>query len=80
MVRTIKQQYDIVGELVEIAQERGIAIRSPFAGNTIGPLTILFPYKVFYEPLIPQFDRTPEPDQAAIEAAGWWVGTPPSVL
>ncbi len=30
--------------------------------------------------LLPQFDRTPDPDQTAIEAAGWWLGKQPSAL
>jgi hypothetical protein len=30
--------------------------------------------------LLPQFDRTPEADQAAIEAAGLWIGKPPGLF
>jgi len=29
---------------------------------------------------VPQFDRTPDPDQAAIEAAGFWIGKPPGAF
>ena len=52
----------------------------PFAGEKIGPFTVLSPSKGIYELLVPQFDRTPDPDQAALEAAGLWIGKSPGLF
>ncbi|MDR4468306.1 MAG: hypothetical protein MRJ68_08405 [Nitrospira sp.] len=70
----IKKEYDIVSEIVDIAIQKGIGIREPFVGEMIGPFHVLSPYKEMYELLLPQFERTPEPDQAALEEKGWWIG------
>lgn len=77
----IFNEYDLIREIVELAREkRTIIIQQPFAGTTIGPFRVLSPIQKFYELVLPQFDRTPDPDQAAIEAAGFWIGKSPSFL
>ena len=76
----IRREYDIIDDLISIARRRGVPIESPFAGKYIGPFYTLSPHKPFYEALISQFDRTPEPDQAAIEALGFWIGKQPNAL
>src|SRR5262249_54052224 len=38
------------------------------------PFTVLSPSKYAYLYLLPQFDKTPPPDQTAIEAASMWLG------
>lgn len=72
--RAIKDEYDIIAEIVEIAQDAGIPIYYPFTGQTIGPFTVCSPSKAAYQHLLPQFDKTPDPDQDAIEAANMWLG------
>lgn len=72
----ILKEYDVISELVQIAVTKKIQICFPFAGSNIGPFNILSPSKHFYELLLPQFDRTPAPDQSAIEAANCWIGKP----
>ncbi|MDH4080948.1 MAG: MBL fold metallo-hydrolase [Nitrospira sp.] len=70
----IKKEYDIVAEILDTAIQNRISIREPFVGEMIGPFHVLSPHKEMYELLLPQFERTPEPDQAAIAAKGWWIG------
>jgi beta-lactamase superfamily II metal-dependent hydrolase len=70
----IAKEYDLITEILEIAQEKNIPVLSPFAGASIGPFHVLSPHREFYAAVVPQFDRTPEPDQKAIEAAGFWIG------
>jgi hypothetical protein len=47
---------------------------------TVGPFRVLGPNAWLYPRLLPQFDRTPDPDQAALEAANCWIGKQPSFL
>lgn len=70
----IKQEYDIVSAICDTAINRKVSIFEPFAGSAIGPFKVLSPYPWMYELLLPQFDRTPEADQGAIEAQRWWLG------
>lgn len=74
LAAAIKKEYDIISDILSIATNKGIPIREPFVGQKIGPFYVLSPYQEMYELLLPQFDRTPEPDQAAIEAKNWWIG------
>jgi hypothetical protein len=68
-------------ELVQLAAGgRQITLQSPFAGATIGPFRVLSPHRDVYPVLLPQFDRTPDPDQKAIEATGWWIGKQPGMI
>lgn len=70
----IKKEYDIVSEIVDLAKEKGCNIYYPFQGATIGPFTVLSPSKMDYIYLLPQFDKTPEPDQKFLEGLGVWIG------
>jgi hypothetical protein len=76
----IFKEYDVIAEIVKIAQANNISIEQPFAGMKIGPFRVLSPYKVVYEYLLPQFDRTPDPDQQVIETANFWIGKQPSAF
>lgn len=78
----IRKEYDIVGSIFDTASARGLRIFEPFAGAAIGPFTVLSPHRAIYDLLLPQFDRTPAPDQPAIEARGCWLQKqqPPSPL
>ncbi len=76
----IRKEYDIVAELVDTAIKKNITIQQPFAGMSIGPFRVVSPFQNVYPYFIPQFDRTPDPDQAAIEAAGFWIGKAPGLL
>ena len=68
----IRKEYDIVAELADTALKKNITIQQPFAGMSIGPFRVVSPFQNVYPYFIPQFDRTPDPDQASIEAAGFW--------
>jgi len=70
----IKKEYDIVSEIVEIAESRGCTIYPAFQGSTIGPFTVLNPSKYAYVRLLPQFDRTPDPDEEKLRSENWWLG------
>jgi beta-lactamase superfamily II metal-dependent hydrolase len=70
----IKSEYDIVSEIFDLAQAAGCKMYYPFAGFEIGPFKILSPSREAYRYLLPQFDKTPDPDQEAIEAANMWLG------
>jgi hypothetical protein len=80
LAKKLRSEYDLINEIYEVAIERQIKVLQPFAGEKIGPFTVLSPHKHIYEMLLPQFDRTPEADQAAIEAAGLWIGKPPGLF
>jgi beta-lactamase superfamily II metal-dependent hydrolase len=69
-------EYDIIAEIVSSASAKQVPVTMPFAGAQIGPFVVLSPSQRMYEMLVPQFDRTPEPDQEALEAAGWWLSAP----
>jgi len=71
---TIKKEYDIVAEIVDLGVAAGCNFFYPFAGSTVGPFRVLSPHRSLYQFLLPQFDRTPEADQTAIEAQGFWIG------
>lgn len=70
----IKTEYDIISELFDLAQAAGCKMYYPFAGSDIGPFKILSPSREAYRYLLPQFDKTPDPDQGAIEAVNMWLG------
>ena len=72
--RRIKAEYDIITEVVEHAEAQGTAVHPIFQGANVGPFKVLSPSLEAYTYLLPQFDKTPEPDQAAITAAGMWLG------
>jgi hypothetical protein len=78
--KAIMKEYDLIAEIVQIASDKKppIPIYFPFAGAQIGPFHVLSPHQGVYTLFLPQFDRTPDPDQAAIEAKGFWIGKAPS--
>jgi hypothetical protein len=80
LAKKLRTEYDLIDEIYEMAVNRGVTVSQPFAGQSIGPFTVLSPYKSIYEMLLPQFDRTPDADQVALDAAGLWIGKPPGFL
>lgn len=74
LMTKLRTEYGIIAEIVELAVEKGCTLHYPFAGERIGPFTVLSPTFEAYRHLLPQFDRTPAADQAAIEQAGMWIG------
>ncbi len=77
--RAIKKEYDIINDIVETASGKKpfIPIYFPVTGAQIGPFRVLSPSRYVYERLLPQFDRTPDPDKASIEADYCWIGKAP---
>jgi beta-lactamase superfamily II metal-dependent hydrolase len=80
LAKKLRSEYDMLGELVKLAVDKKIPIHQPFAGDGIGPFRVVSPYQWLYPILLAQFDRTPAPDQAAIEATGFWIGKQPGGL
>ncbi|MFC7700417.1 ComEC/Rec2 family competence protein [Bradyrhizobium sp. GCM10028915] len=72
--RAIRKEYDIIGEIVDLAAATGAQLRYPFQGDYIGPFRILSPSRRAYLHLLPQFEKTPAPNEAAIKAASMWIG------
>ena len=58
--RHLREEYPILVEIEEIAEERGISIHEAFQGEAWGVFTILAPSRDRYLELIPKFSRTPE--------------------
>jgi beta-lactamase superfamily II metal-dependent hydrolase len=78
LAAAIKKEYDIVAEIVDMAIAQGSLLHYPFQGEQIGPFVVLSPSWAQYLYRLPQFDKTPEPDQALLETAGLWIGKPSS--
>jgi beta-lactamase superfamily II metal-dependent hydrolase len=76
----ILKEYDRISEIAKIAVDKKVSVNAAFVGRIIGPFRILSPSIKNYNLLMPQFDRTPDPDQAALEAEGMWIGKAPSLL
>lgn len=70
----VKREYDIISEIVDLARAAGCELHFPFQGAQIGPFLVCSPSRWSYNHLLPQFEKTPEPDQAALEAANMWLG------
>lgn len=70
----IRGDYAILSEIVQLAEGAGTTINDPYQGAQIGPFTVLSPSRWAYQRLVPQFDKTPDPDQEAIEAERMWIG------
>ena len=73
LAAAIKKEYDILVELVDLATTAGTPIMYPFQGSQIGPFTVLSPRRATYVHLLPQFDKTPEPDQSLLESLHIWI-------
>jgi hypothetical protein len=67
--KAIKAEYDIISEIVDLAVGNGCSLHYPFEVQHIGPFTVCSPSAWAYQHLLPQFDKTPDPDQDAIEAS-----------
>lgn len=74
LLKNIKAEYSIISEILEIAVEEGTKIYYPFEGSDIGPFRVCSPTRYAYLHLLPQFDKTPAPDQEQIEALNMWLG------
>ena len=74
--RAIKDGYGVISDIFDLAVQKGCAIYVPEQGSRIGPFTVMSPNRATYNYLLPQFDHTPDPDQAAIEAVNMWIGKP----
>lgn len=72
--KAIKSEYDIVSEIVDLANDQGSTLHYPFEGNKIGPFVVCSPSLWAYQRLLPQFDKTPDPNQTAIQASQMWLG------
>ena len=70
----IRGQYDIISEIVDIALEARCPMRFPFQGQHVGPFLVCSPSREAYRFLVPQFEKTPDPNQPAIENVGMWIG------
>jgi beta-lactamase superfamily II metal-dependent hydrolase len=70
----IKKEYDIISEIYDLGVAAKCKIYYPFQGSNIGPFRVLSPSRQAYVHLLPQFDKTPEPDQALLESASMWLG------
>jgi len=81
LAQALFKEYDLISDFVKLASEqKTVRIGQPFAGTAIGPFRVMSPFQAVYPLFLAQFDRTPEADQAAIEAAGFWIGKGPSSL
>lgn len=76
----IKKEYGIISEILDLAMAANCDIHYPFQGKDIGPFRVLSPSVYVYLYLLPQFDKTPDPDQDLIEAAHMWLGKEPSLI
>jgi Metallo-beta-lactamase superfamily len=78
----IRKEYPIIKDLLDLAADRNIPVYEPFAGQQIGPLTVLSPTGWVYARLVPQFRKTPAPDVDQLKAQNMWIGEPrvPSLL
>jgi beta-lactamase superfamily II metal-dependent hydrolase len=56
----LRKDYDILSELMDIAEDRGVKVREPFRGASVGPFKVLTPTEYQYVRLLPQFSRTPD--------------------
>jgi beta-lactamase superfamily II metal-dependent hydrolase len=70
----VRKEYDIISEIFDLATAASCKMFYPFRGADIGPFHILSPSMYEYLHLLPQFEKTPDPDQTAIEAASMWLG------
>lgn len=70
----IRREFDVISEIVDLAVKQGTTLHYPFAGTAVGPFRILSPTRHVYRHLLPQFERTPDPDVDAIKAAQFWLG------
>ena len=65
----LKLAYNYAHELVELAEEKGIDVREPFAGRKTedGKVNVLGPTVDYYRELIPEFSRSPQQKTTVLE-------------
>ncbi len=71
--KKIRSEYSVIQELIELASKAGTDVYEPFAGQQIGPLTVLSPTPWVYSRLVPQFRKTPAPDVDRLRAENMWI-------
>jgi beta-lactamase superfamily II metal-dependent hydrolase len=74
LAKAIQKEYDILNEIITLATQKNVGISCPEQGAQIGPFRVLSPRKINYVHLIPQFEKTPDPDQEKLEGLGIWIG------
>lgn len=74
LAKSIRDEYGIIQELIELAQSVNCPIYFPFQGSLVGPFVVMSPSRAEYCFLLPQFSKTPEPDEDLIKSAGRWIG------
>jgi beta-lactamase superfamily II metal-dependent hydrolase len=70
----IRQEYDIISDICDLAVAKGCNVLYAFAGAVIGPFQVLSPSRYAYVHLLPQFDKTPEPDRDELQVRSMWLG------
>lgn len=67
----LQRGYTYAHQLCELANEKGIDIREPFASRKSddGAITVLGPTVDYYRELIPEFARSPQPKETLFEKA-----------
>jgi beta-lactamase superfamily II metal-dependent hydrolase len=73
---SIRKEYPIIEELINLAAAQNTPVREPFAGQQIGPFTVLSPTEWAYLRLVPQFRKTPTPHLDRLKAENMWIGEP----
>lgn len=74
LANAIRKEYPIVDETISLAIEKGVDIYEPFAGQAIGPFTVLSPQRGTYQHLVPQFRKTPDCNIDLLKARNIWIG------
>lgn len=59
LIKKMREMHPYLVEMEKIAAKRGITIRAPLQGATIGPFTMLAPSRGRYIKFIPDLDKTP---------------------
>ena len=75
----IKREYDIISEILELGVNQDCYLHYPLESQRIGPFIVCSPTLYAYQHLLPQFDKTPNPNQSVIEARKMWLGKESSV-
>jgi hypothetical protein len=70
LTKRLRDDFPILAEIEDMAEDRGIEICEAFQGTQVGAFTILAPSRQRYLELIPQLSRTPAAkDEAGLAAA-----------
>lgn len=74
LTKAIVGEYDIIREIALKSIEKNVTVNMPFQGHAVGPFRVMSPSFNAYLHLVPQFDKTPDANEEAIAAAGYWIG------